>query len=46
MRVNSGSRVVVCGAVSQYSGNLNKGKVYGMYMKCSVVWCSVFVCVV
>ena len=28
-KINSGGRVVICGAVSQYSGNLNKGKVEG-----------------
>lgn len=27
--MNSGARVVICGAISQYSGNLNKGKVRG-----------------
>ena len=27
--MNTGARVVICGAVSQYSGNLNKGKVQG-----------------
>ena len=26
-RIRAGGRVVICGAVSQYSGNLNKGKV-------------------
>ena len=26
-RINAGGRVVICGAVSQYSGNLNHGKV-------------------
>eukprot|EP00913_Durusdinium_trenchii_P017591 g16532.t1 len=28
-RIRAGGRVVICGAVSQYSGNLNKGKVEG-----------------
>lgn len=28
-QINPGGRVVICGAVSQYSGNLNKGKVEG-----------------
>ena len=28
-KINSGGRVVICGAVSQYSGNLHKGKVEG-----------------
>merc|ERR1711965_566511 len=28
-RINGGGRVVICGAISQYSGNLNKGRVQG-----------------
>ena len=28
-RINPGGRVVICGAISQYSGRLNKGKVEG-----------------
>jgi NADPH-dependent curcumin reductase CurA len=28
-RINPNGRVVICGAISQYSGNLNKGKVQG-----------------
>ena len=28
-KINPGGRVVICGAISQYSGNLNKGKVQG-----------------
>lgn len=28
-KINPGGRVVICGAISQYSGNLNKGKVEG-----------------
>lgn len=28
-KINPNGRVVICGAVSQYSGNLNKGKVQG-----------------
>jgi hypothetical protein len=28
-KINPGCRVVICGAISQYSGNLNKGKVQG-----------------
>lgn len=28
-RINPGGKVVICGAISQYSGNLNKGKVQG-----------------
>jgi NADPH-dependent curcumin reductase len=28
-RINPGARIVICGAISQYSGNLNKGKVQG-----------------
>lgn len=29
LKVNPNGQVVICGAVSQYSGNLNKGLVYG-----------------
>merc|ERR1711966_272303 len=28
-KINPNGRVVICGAISQYSGNLNKGKVRG-----------------
>eukprot|EP00586_Coscinodiscus_wailesii_P012020 CAMPEP_0172497302 /NCGR_PEP_ID=MMETSP1066-20121228/97939_1 /TAXON_ID=671091 /ORGANISM="Coscinodiscus wailesii, Strain CCMP2513" /LENGTH=382 /DNA_ID=CAMNT_0013269983 /DNA_START=230 /DNA_END=1378 /DNA_ORIENTATION=+ len=28
-KINMNARIVICGAVSQYSGNLNKGKVQG-----------------
>jgi len=28
-KINPGGRVVICGAISQYSGNLNKGRVVG-----------------
>ena len=28
-RINPGGRIVICGAISQYSGKLNKGKVQG-----------------